>query len=262
MNNPIGVVSCHIHADNLPEHFTKARAWGMNSIEWFEGDRPGPTEPDQAAQIVALSARHGIAATYHAPWMGPWDLGVKTAAQAADTLGELIARAGRIQAKLMTVHMGSHPPAADRQRSLENLAAALNAVAPQAEAAGVTICLENFTLCYSPNDLAGRTSDFEFIFAAVASPAVGMNLDVGHANITGNTRELIARFGRRLCNTHLHDTDGVTDGHLPPGGGTIDWPGLLGQLKPASYAGPLNFEFGQTPDGAYERLIGLIRSIS
>ncbi len=260
MDNPIGVVSCHAHAEGLAETFVKVRAWGMASIEWFEGDRTGPTDEEQARQIVALSREHGIAATYHAPWMGPWDLGVKDARQAAGTLRELIARAGRIAAGRMTVHMGSRPPGGDRQTALANLAAALRATAPAAQDAGVRICLENFTLCYSPNDLADRTADFEVIFAAVDSLAVGMNLDVGHANITGNTAELIERFGRRLYNTHLHDTDGVTDGHLPAGKGTIDWPGLLASLARANYQGPLNFEFGQTPDGAYERLIRLIRS--
>jgi sugar phosphate isomerase/epimerase len=259
VDNAVGVVSVHLSRPSLPEMFSAAKSAGMAAIEWFEGDATGPTEPAQAALIVELAHEHDLANSYHAPWMGPWNLAVQPLAQAVTTLGDLLKRAARLEASVMTLHLGDHAPGADRGAALATVAKAIKRVAPLAEDLGVQVAVENFTLCYGPAALGVSTAEFEMLFCLADHPAVGLNLDLGHAHITGNTQELLGRFGSRLYNTHLHDTDGVTDGHLPFGAGKVDWRRALAAIKATGYAGALNFEFPQTKADAYGRLIELIR---
>jgi sugar phosphate isomerase/epimerase len=258
MNNPIGVVANHIGAKTLEEYFDRAAAWGMGNIEWFEYDTPGPTEPAAAREIVRLGAAAGITASYHSPWGGRYDLGRSPDMPAAVAiLREIIDRACRVEARLVTVHLGrgEHAP---REALLDKIGAALEAVSPVAQARGVLLCLENFTRLFSGDDLGDCTEDFATLLGRTSPRAVGLNLDVGHAHIIGNMRQLVELAGGRLANTHLHDNDGRADQHRPYGAGTLDWPGLLAMLKAARYDGPLNYEFGPSGD-AYERLTRAIR---
>jgi sugar phosphate isomerase/epimerase len=258
MNNPIGIVANHIGAATLEEAFERAQSWQMTNIEWFEYDKPGPTEVDSAATIVRLSSRYGFSASYHAPWGGRYDLGRSAdSAAAAAILEELIERASRLQATLMTVHLG-RGGTAPREALLEKIGQALEAAAPLALRRGVVLCLENFTRLFSGDDLGDCLEDFEVLLDRTPPQAVGLNLDVGHAHMTRNMRELVALAGPRLRNTHLHDNDGHADQHRPFGAGTLDWKGLLELLKAADYAGPLNYEFAPAGD-SFARLTGLIR---
>lgn len=259
MDNPIGAVSVHLKGHSAGQIVECAVGHGLSAIEWFDGERLAWTEPSAAADAAQCARQRGLTSSYHAPWEGRWNLAAGTAAQAAQALRELLERACRLDARLMTVHLGRRPAEDHRHDALERIAAALNEVAPAAAKLDVVISIENFTRCYHPDDLGDRLSDMEYVLSAVDSPAVGFNLDVGHAHITGNLAELVRKLGPRLRNTHLHDTDGLHDHHRPPGGGTIDFPALLAMLSAAGYRGPFNFEFPD--DGqAYRKLIELIRS--
>jgi sugar phosphate isomerase/epimerase len=45
-----------------------------------------------------------------------------------------------------------------------------------------------------------------------------------------------------LSPTHVHDNNGRQDAHLPPGHGTVDWPGWGRMLDSIGYAGPIVLE--------------------
>lgn len=257
MNNPIGVVSCHLQYDSFEHAYQQAVAMGLGAIEWFEGDRTSVSEPTIAPRLAELAVLHGIANSYHAPWMGPWNLPGRPVGEMADMVVDLLHRANRLGAHLMTLHMGN-AGAMDRMAAVEGVGRAIARAVPTAAQLQVRIAVENFTRCYGDADLGDSAREMELLFAVADSPQVGFNLDTGHANVTGNLSELLARFGGRLVNTHLHDTDGVTDGHLPPGQGTIQWQPLLAELKRLNYAGPLNMEFPQA-SGAYPRFISELR---
>jgi len=259
LNNQIGIVSCHIGYKTLEEAFEKVLSWGLESVEWFESDLPEVSSPEQSTQIVSLSEECNIGCSYHAPWLGRWDLGMQDAAAARNTIGDILENTRRLGAGLVTVHMGGFDPAAGRDCALDRLAEALTSSVTLAERMGIRICLENSTICFNPHELGIAADDFSAVFDAVPSPAVGMTLDVGHANITGNLRHLIELFWPRIYNAHIHDTDGRTDGHLPPGGGTVDWAGLLAMLREFRYAGPFNLEFPHSGD-SYQNTIEMIRS--
>lgn len=84
-------------------------------------------------------------------------------------------------------------------------------------AAGIEIVLEN-NAEESPDPLV-RLVD------AVASPFLGLCLDIGHQHLFSDldAPEWVRRMGRRLWHIHLHDNDGARDRHWPIGRGTIDF---------------------------------------
>ena len=259
MDNPLGVVSAHLHYESLPEAFQKARRSGLGAIEWFEWGPPVVSEPEQAAEVVSLGREYDVSASYHAPYDRCSDLGLLSPEEGSRRLGDMLVRANRLGARLMTLHLGTHKPSADRQEALDKTIAAIAENVSLAEQLNVRVCVENFTRCHGDAALGVETWDFVRLFDALDASFVGMNLDVGHANITGNLVELVARFGARIRNTHLHDTDGKTDGHLPPGQGTVDWDSVFRLLTEVGYEGPLNFEFPEA-SGAYPELVARIRS--
>lgn len=259
MENRLGVVSCHLGFGELPEAFEKARHLGIDTIEWFEWGPPEVSEPGPAAQIVELSRLFGVAASYHAPYVGDADLGRLAPQPAKLRLADMLARARRLGAHLMTLHLGTHEPSASREEALDKAIGAIAANAGLAEHLNVGICVENFNLCYGETALGVGAADFDRLFDAVEAPWVGMNLDVGHANLTGDLFQLIERFGHRLYSTHLHDTDGTRDGHLPPGQGTVAWDALFSLLAAMPYEGPFHLEFPAS-SGAYPAFMARIRA--
>ncbi|MEW5924651.1 MAG: sugar phosphate isomerase/epimerase family protein [Candidatus Zixiibacteriota bacterium] len=52
---------------------------------------------------------------------------------------------------------------------------------------------------------------------------IGFCYDSSHENMSGAPFHLLSRFYDRLTTTHLSDNHGVSDEHLVPGDGTIDW---------------------------------------
>ena len=71
---------------------------------------------------------------------------------------------------------------------------------------------------------------------------VGFCYDSGHeACITPGVRFLPV-IGHRLMCTHLHDNDGMTDLHLLPFDGAIDFKTMCAELKAVGYKGNLTFE--------------------
>lgn len=167
-----------------------------------------------------------------------------------------IAYAAECGAHAVVLHARSlleGPGAGDRMlaetRSLARLARV-------AERVGVTLALENLAPVFpgpetvSANPLALRT-----LARRIGSPAVGLCLDVGHANVVAGLRrtslsrmvepvlDMVAllhlhdNLGARWIRTERPDLDPVRlDLHLPPGRGTLRWsevaPSLLATGAP------------------------------
>jgi len=95
--------------------------------------------------------------------------------------------------------------------SRDAMARLLDAVAPEAERAGVGICVETHDALSSARDVAE-------LLALVESPAVGGLWDVLHTHRMGETPEVaLGHLGGRL--RHVH----VKDGRPRPGGDGSDW---------------------------------------
>ncbi len=155
----------------------------------------------------------------------------------------LIAYAAELDASHVVYHAANLPdePASEDARLAETRALAVHA--SRAERLGVIIALENLAPVYpAPDALSFTPLILRTMAKRISSPAVGLCLDVGHANIVAGIRrtdplELIEPALDRAVLFHLHDNLDARRGdqgspeldplrldlHLPPGRGTVPW---------------------------------------
>lgn len=78
---------------------------------------------------------------------------------------------------------------------------------------------------------------------AIGHPAIGFTIDTSHANVAKlNVGDVIREFGPHLVATHISDNNGLTDQHLTPGSGTIDWLSVMAAFRDIGYKGLFNLE--------------------
>jgi sugar phosphate isomerase/epimerase len=122
------------------------------------------------------------------------------------------------------------------------------------EEIGVTVVLEN--LLEPDPDLMIACCD------RVASERFKLCLDVGHVNVFSELphAEWIARMGERLHHVHLHDNDGGSDQHLPPGRGSVDFNSLFTALDRHVERVTVSLELEATAEVKLESLRRVIES--
>jgi sugar phosphate isomerase/epimerase len=158
-------------------------------------------------------------------------------------LNGLLSYAAEMGASHVVYHAANLPdePSSEDGRLAETRA--LAALAKRAERLGVIIALENLAPVYpGPDALSFTPMILRTMAKRISSPAVGLCVDVGHANVVAALRrtdplELIEPVLDRAVIFHLHDNLGARrdevpspeldplrlDLHLPPGRGTVPW---------------------------------------
>ena len=258
MKEPLMVVSRYLKGTTVGMQCRRARELGFDGIEWFQDDG-ALFSPEEGKERADTAAAYGLCAGYHAPFLGSWNLGVLSGSCLVGVLESFIGTAATLAADHISIHMGSFGEHAVRSKALARIADALMIAAPSAEKKGVSLCLENTTVCFSKREIGAAMEDFTFVYRRVSSSALRMTLDTGHGNITGTLIELVRRFGARIANIHVSDNDGVKDLHLPPFQGTSPLNALVKILDKEGYRGPFTFEF-PADDKTYQELIGRFRS--
>jgi sugar phosphate isomerase/epimerase len=155
----------------------------------------------------------------------------------------LVSYAAEVGASHIVHHAANLPdePASEDGRLAETRS--LAALAGRAERLGVIIALENLAPVFpAPDTLSFTPMILRTMAKRISSPAVGLCLDIGHANVVAGLRrtdplELIEPALDRAVMFHLHDNLGARrdhdespeldplrlDLHLPPGRGTVPW---------------------------------------
>ncbi len=112
----------------------------------------------------------------------------------------------------------------------------------QAQAAGVTLCLENVSWCYL------RTPAQVAVVRREGLP-VGFTFDSFQAGESGtDPLALVRAMDGDLTTVHLADYAPDGPRHLPPGKGGLDWPAILRTLLEVGYTGPLIIEPAHVED--------------
>lgn len=89
---------------------------------------------------------------------------------------------------------------------------------------------------YEPGLVCERASEVAAVIARVGHPALGVNLDVGHARCIGEQpADSIALFSGRIWNLHLEDIQGQKHYHLIPGEGDLDFDAVFDALAAQDY---------------------------
>lgn len=132
---------------------------------------------------------------------------------------------------------GHHSPTADERRTRNAVAAeGLSLAGPLAASAGVRLGLEPLNR-YENNFLNTVDQAIEIV-DAVDHPAIGVHLDLFHANIEeGDLRKTIDRAGPRLVHCHAVDSN-----RAAPGSGHLPWAAVAGGLADIGYDGALVIE--------------------
>lgn len=131
----------------------------------------------------------------------------------------------------------------------DNICRMIEELLPEAEACGVTMCIEN---------IWGRPNITPALFEIknkFPSEYLGFCFDSGHAHLIENgwrfeenavherwelvgekpnwQKDVVTDMLPQIVNCHLHDNIGQFDTHLLPGEGTIDWKHVVSSLKKA-----------------------------
>ncbi|MDP8219514.1 MAG: sugar phosphate isomerase/epimerase family protein [Candidatus Theseobacter exili] len=103
---------------------------------------------------------------------------------------------------------------------------------------GFTLLLENIPGSYFCNSVFNL---LEFI-EEIGEPKIKVCLDIGHANLRNEVISGLKVLKNRVVQLHIHDNDGITDQHLPPGEGKINWDLFRTMLKETEFNGHLVYE--------------------
>jgi len=92
---------------------------------------------------------------------------------------------------------------------------------------GLSVAVENVM---SRGSTMAELVDFCRVFH---DERIGICLDLGHANVSGDPMEYARTGSDYLLALHVHDNEGEIDEHHPPFSGTIDWSAVLPVLAAA-----------------------------
>ncbi|HEY8506197.1 MAG TPA: TIM barrel protein, partial [Gemmataceae bacterium] len=157
-----------------------------------------------------------------------------------DEIGASCETAKKLRCKLMTVVGGDDVPGMSQEQMHLNIIEGLKKAAPVAEKHGITLILEpmNVRVDHKGHCLYGSAPTIRII-EAVGSPAVKINWDLYHMQITegdlcGHLREGKGAIGYVQLADH--------PGRNEPGTGEVHYPRVLRELKEIGYAGYVGLE--------------------
>ena len=202
---------------------------------------------EQAAEVRQIATSLGLEGwSVHAE--GPAEFGLAREAEGAgNALRHCLDLCAALGGRVVVVHtpccggglaLGDE---ADVAAALERDRRVLEPACAHAAALGLDIALEN-----------GRTlAHMHYILRLrddVDAANLGFCVDTGHAALGDlGPAQAIRLAGSRLYTTHLQDNLGARDDHLPPGRGTIDWPGVFAALRQVGYQRTLMLELTDSP---------------
>jgi sugar phosphate isomerase/epimerase len=269
-------ISTHLfHGERLAAaHIAAIAGHGFGLVELFATRTHFDYHDARHGDAIAGWLRdHGVTAhSVHLPITtgisnGNWGRALSNAspdaaarAEALDETRLAIDAAARLGCGTVVLHLGlprgqSIPPGDNDPTAVRRC---LEPIAAHASQAGVRLALELI-----PNDLSTPDALVEWLDGDLELGDAGVCLDFGHAHMVGGAVEAAERLAGWILTTHVHDNRGVSDDHLLPFAGTIDWPAALMAMFKVGYTGPLVFEIAAHGDaaGVLARAVGVRRRL-
>ena len=199
-----------------PEVFFSAQI--LDHIVWEE----------LSAQAHILHAA-GLATTIHAPFLdlnpGALDPSIRKVTHMR--FQQVFQAAEQLKPRVIVFHPGYDELryGGNRLDWLKNSIDFWSEFVPRAKETGSIIAMENI--------FEKEPSTLRALLEAIDDPFFRHCFDVGHWNMftTVTLEEWFAELGPFMAEAHLHDNNGETDEHLPPGEGQIDFNLLFELLK-------------------------------
>lgn len=146
--------------------------------------------------------------------------------------------AAAVGAPCVSVTSGRTQADVPPEQGLEHFASALAPLCTYAADRGVKLGIES-----EPALLVERATEVASLIDRVGHPALGANLDVGHAVCIGeDPTESIRRLAGRIWNVHVEDIRGGKHHHRIPGDGDLDFAAIFRALSATGYTGAVTVE--------------------
>jgi hydroxypyruvate isomerase len=220
---------------DFPEQIPAAARAGLDGIEFYSSSRDL-----DAVAAVCREVKLPVSAMLIPPSAGMLD------AQLADRFVEAtqktIAAAQVVGCRNLVCVTGWDPSNAPRSLQHAGVVACLQAAAPLAEAAGITLVLEALnTLVDHPGYFLDHSREGFGIVDEVGSSAVKLLYDIYHMQVMeGNLIATITSHIEQIGHFHIADVPGRHE----PGTGEINWENVLAAIDGTDYHGFVTLEYG------------------
>ena len=142
--------------------------------------------------------------------------------------------AHKLSAPILVVHsnVSRRLPENLRKRFMAKIFRELN---PYAKSLSLKLALEN--LSYTSTGFGKNVAEIEDILSVVDDGNMGITLDLGHTETSGQTLSLLEKYKNRLCNIHISNR-----AHKPFDAETPKLKTFLTKLQEYGYSGPITIE--------------------
>lgn len=141
------------------------------------------------------------------------------------------------------------------------LSAILDQLLPKAADCGLRVAIEP-----EPGLSVGSSGEMHVLLDSAQSPALAVNLDVGHAFLTDDdVCESIRKLGSAIVHTHVEGMSAGIHRHLLPGEGDLDLVGVCHTLSAIGYRGYYTidlFNIADDPAGWAAQALDAMRTIA
>ena len=189
--------------------------------------------------LNALSKKYNVRLwSYHLPFSDYFDpsaLDKTEGDKALEDFKRLIKNASKSDIKCVVIHPSAEITIAEnRGVRMENAIVRLSRLADYADLFGIEVAVETLPrMC-----LGNCTAEIEELISL--NSKLKVCFDVNHIEL-GTQKEFAEKLGSRIVTLHISDYV-VTDDHLLPFEGKIDWKGLITVLNKINYNGPFLYE--------------------
>lgn len=125
-----------------------------------------------------------------------------------------------------------------------------------AEDYGLNIAIENLPEKYG--FIMKNPKDFLRVYKETGINGLGIALDVGHANLEGQTENFLRKLPDKIWHIHVSDNLGEHDQHLGLGYGKIDWQRFADILREIDYDKTIMVESAERVDESLKKLRKLL----
>ncbi len=227
-----GVQAVEIFAARQHIDYANRKAHVKEIAEWFRG-----------SGVPLFSVHSPLYADYEWGRAGAPPLNIASTDRAAlvtamDEVKRALEIAEQIPFRFLIQHLGV-PNEEFSEKKFDAAMTSIEHLRAFAKPLGVRILLENI-----PNELSTPERLVEMVHTAHFDD-VGFCFDFGHAHMTGSVSPAFESMRSQTWSTHVHDNNKVTDSHLWPGEGTLDWKEAMELLRTAPQTPPLMLELAE-----------------
>lgn len=227
-------------AKNLIDEITFA---GENKFDFIDLTIEPPkaqVNDIKADKVLSLCKKYRLEVIGHTNFYLPWASPIKRLKEASiKEILEHIKLFNKLGVKLVSIHSHWYQPNSSKEEIVHRIIESLKELISQAKQYNIKIMLE-----HQPNGFLNTPESLLPIFNEVKN--LYFLLDVGHAQVAGNaknlTKEFLLHFGDKLAHVHFSDNKGTSDDHLPIDAGVIDWVDIIKQLKKNNYVKTVTLE--------------------